>query len=73
MEIIGLNEDNIEKISNIKCEDIWVSEYRKKAYKSFLNQQMPSFGPNVDLDFNKIIYYHVILKSFIYPCFMFYF
>lgn len=57
MEITGLSKDNIEQISKIKKENEWVLDYRLKAYESFLEQDMPQFGPHIDLDFSKVIYY----------------
>ena len=57
MEIVGLDENKVKKISEIKNEDAWVLEYRLKGYESFIKQNMPSFGPKIDLDFNKVIYY----------------
>lgn len=57
MEIIGLNEENIKKISKIKDEDDWVLDFRLKSYELFKKQEMPTFGPKIDLDFNKVIYY----------------
>ena len=57
MEIIGINEENIKAISDKKNEEDWVLKYRLDSYKKFENLDMPSFGPEIDLDFNKIIYY----------------
>ena len=57
MEIIGLNEDNIRKISNKKCENDWVLNYRLKSFENFMNIDMPKFGPKIDLDFGNIVYY----------------
>ncbi len=57
MEIIGINEENIKTISDKKNEDDWVLKYRLDSLKKFNNLEMPSFGPLIDLDFNKIIYY----------------
>ena len=57
MEIIGINEEKIKAISDKKNEDDWVIKYRLDSYKKFENLDMPSFGPEIDLDFNKIIYY----------------
>lgn len=57
MEIKGINKENVEKISQIKNEEEWVKDFRLKAYESFLKQDMPSFGPKIDLDFADIIYY----------------
>ncbi len=57
MEIIGLNEENIKKISEIKNEDDWIRKYRLESFKKFNNLDMPNFGPKIELDFNDIIYY----------------
>lgn len=57
MEIIGINEENVKAISDKKNEDSWVLKYRLDSYKKFEKLDMPSFGPEIDLDFNKIIYY----------------
>ena len=58
MEIIGLNKDNIIKISNHKKEDTWVKDYRIKSYECFKNmsKELP-FGPKFNLNFDDIIYY----------------
>ncbi len=58
MEIIGLNKDNIIKISNHKKEDTWVKDYRIKSYEYFENmsKELP-FGPKFNLNFDDIIYY----------------
>lgn len=57
MEIKGISRENVEKISQIKNEEEWVKDFRIEAYESFLKQDMPSFGPKIDLNFNDIIYY----------------
>lgn len=57
MEIKGISRENVEKISQIKNEEEWVKDFRIEAYESFLKQDMPSFGPKIDLIFNDIIYY----------------
>lgn len=57
MEIVGLNENNIKKISKIKHEEQWVLDFRLKSYELFKKLDMPNFGPKVDLDFDKVIYY----------------
>lgn len=57
MEIKGLTNDLVDKISAIKKEDKWINDFRNQAYKSFLEQEMPKFGPDIKLDFNEIIYY----------------
>ena len=57
MEIVGLSKDKVEEISKIKKEDSWVLDYRLKGYDSFTKQNMPEFGPEINIDFNKVIYY----------------
>ena len=57
MEIVGLNEENVKKISKIKKEAEWVRDFRLNGYKSFINQSNPSFGPEINLNYDDIIYY----------------
>lgn len=57
MEIVGINEFNVNAISLKKNEDDWVKKYRINSYSEFVNLDMPHFGPKINLDFNKIIYY----------------
>ena len=57
MEIVGLSEEKVKKISEIKNEDSWVLDYRLKGYKSFVEQGMPEFGPEINLNFEDVIYY----------------
>ena len=57
MEIVGLSEEKVKKISAIKGEEEKVLDFRLDGYNSFLRQGLPEFGPHIDLDFDKIIYY----------------
>lgn len=57
MEVIGINEENVKTISSIKKEDDWVQKYRIQSYHKFEKLGMPEFGPKIELDFSKIIYY----------------
>ena len=57
MEINGLSQANIEKISEIKEDEDWVREFRLQSFENFNKLEMPSFGPKYDLDFDKITYY----------------
>ena len=57
MEVVGLNENNIKKISEIKHEEQWILDFRLKSYEMFKKLDMPNFGPKFDLDFDKVIYY----------------
>ena len=57
MEVIGLDEEKVKTISSVKEEDEWVLDYRLQSYRLFEDFPMPKFGPSIDLDFSKIIYY----------------
>lgn len=57
MEIKGIDRENVEAISNIKKEDFWIRDFRLNSYEKFEKMGMPEFGPKVNLDFSKIIYY----------------
>lgn len=57
MEIVGLSEENVRNISAIKGEASWVLDYRLNGYKSFVSQDMPKFGPEINLNFDDVIYY----------------
>lgn len=57
MEIVGLTKENVESISSIKEENQWIKDFRLKGYESFEKQDMPSFGPDIDINFDDIIYY----------------
>lgn len=55
--IIGLDEEKIKLISKEKNEAEDILDFRLKCYEKFKNQDMPSFGPKIDIDFDKIVYY----------------
>ena len=57
MEIVGIDSDKVIQISKKKKEDEWVQKFRLASYEKFLKLEMPTFGPLIDLDFSKIIYY----------------
>ena len=57
MEIVGIDSDKVLQISKKKKEDEWVQKIRLDSYEKFEKLGMPEFGPEVDLDFSKIIYY----------------
>ena len=58
-----LNEDFIANLSNKKGEPSWMKEFRLLAYKKFLELDNPSFGPELNIDFNKIKYYKGNFKA----------
>ena len=57
MEIVGIDSDKVLQISKKKKEDEWVQKFRLDSYEKFEKLGMPEFGPEVALDFSKIIYY----------------
>ena len=57
MEIKNLSKENIKKISKIKNEDDYFTNYRLKSYEIFKSIDDPTFGPKYNIDYDKIIYY----------------
>lgn len=57
MELVGLNRETVNQVSKIKQEADWIREYRLKSYEAFEKLENPTFGPKLDIDFSKIIYY----------------
>ena len=57
MEIVGLNKNNIVRISRYKNESKYFQDFRLNSYDIFKQQLDPTFGPKYDIDYNKIIYY----------------
>lgn len=54
----GLNEDVIRKLSGLKKEPKWMLDFRLKAYKIFLEKDLPKWGADLTgIDFNNIYYY----------------
>jgi Fe-S cluster assembly protein SufB len=57
MEIVGINKENLLKISKYKNESSKIRDFRVDSYNKFMELGMPNFGPKLSIDFNKIIYY----------------
>lgn len=53
----GLSEEKVKEISKIKEEPKWMMDFRVKSYKEFIKEDLPSFGPKLDIDFDSITYY----------------
>ncbi len=54
----GLDEDVVKQISAIKDEPAWMTEFRLKSYRIFLEKKMPSWGPDLSrINFDEIYYY----------------
>ena len=57
---VGLSEDTINYISDVKNDPDWVRAFRLKAYETFLSKPMPTNWATEDLNnihFDKIRYY----------------
>ena len=57
MILKGLSEQTVIELSKIKHEPKWMLDFRLRAYEIFKDKPMPSFGPELDIDFNDLIYY----------------
>ena len=53
----GLSLEKVRKISELKNEPKWMSDFRINAYNEFINKELPSFGPKIDINFDNITYY----------------
>lgn len=54
----GINEDVVKKISFIKNEPNWMTEFRLKSYRFFKNRPMPKWGADLSrINFDDIFYY----------------
>ncbi len=54
---MGLSKENVQKISRIKKESKFFSEFRLNSFKIFKELENPDFGPKNSLNFDDIIYY----------------
>ncbi|MDG6928817.1 MAG: Fe-S cluster assembly protein SufB [Nitrososphaerota archaeon] len=54
----GLSREVVEKISKIKNEPQWMTDFRLKSYETFLKRSMPMWGADLTkIDFDNIRYY----------------
>lgn len=54
----GLSEEVVRKISAIKNEPEWMTNYRVDAYHRFANRENQTWGPDLSgIDFDEITYY----------------
>lgn len=53
----GLTKEVVKEISALKSEPSWMTDYRLKSYQSFIDSPMPSFGPQLNLNFDNITYF----------------
>ncbi|MDD4734447.1 MAG: Fe-S cluster assembly protein SufB [Bacilli bacterium] len=59
----GLDSKKVREISKIKNEPKWMLDFRLNALKHFDETSNPSFGPEINIDFNEITYYKRITDS----------
>lgn len=57
MELVGISKKTVKEISKIKEENDKILKFRLESYQKFMELPLPSYGPQVDIDFSKIIYY----------------
>lgn len=57
LELKGITKETVEKISEAKKEPEWMKEFRLKSLEAFNEIPLPSFGPEINLNFDDIIYY----------------
>ena len=53
----GLNAEVIRELSHMKGEPQWMLDFRLKALEIFTKKPMPTWGGNINLDFDEITYY----------------
>lgn len=54
---VGINEEIVKEISQIKKEPEWMEQFRLKAYEAFRKIPNPKFGPDLTINFDEITYY----------------
>lgn len=57
MPMNTLNEELIKKISKSKGEPAFMLEFRLKSFAKFKELEEPTFGPPIEIDFDKLNYY----------------
>ena len=55
----GKSEELIRSISSKKNEPEWMLEFRLNSLKKFFELDNPTFGPELDIDFDNINYYKI--------------
>ena len=59
----NLNDELVKKISALKNEPIWMTDFRLRSLKSFFALENPDFGPEINIDFSKINYYKKVSEE----------
>jgi Fe-S cluster assembly protein SufB len=63
MVIKGINEKNIRKISKLKNEPKWMTDFRVESYNKFIELPQPAFGPDLKIDFDSITYFKRVTEN----------
>jgi len=63
MIIKGINEKNIRKISKLKNEPKWMTDFRVESYNKFVELPQPAFGPDLKIDFDSITYFKRVTEN----------
>ncbi len=53
----GLSKEVVEAISQVKNEPGWMTDLRLKGYAEFERRPIPTWGADIDIDFNAIRYF----------------
>lgn len=63
MSLKGINESKVIEISKLKQEPIWMTNFRLESYNYFKDFNNPTFGPELNIDFDDITYYKKVGES----------
>ena len=59
----GISKSKVIEISKIKNEPKWMRDFRVKSYEKFMELPNPSFGPELNINFDDITYYKKVGES----------
>ncbi len=59
----GISKSKVIEISKIKKEPKWMTDFRIKSYEKFMELPNPSFGPELNINFDDITYYKKVGKN----------
>ena len=59
----GINKSKVINVSKIKNEPKWMRDFRINSYLKFEELPNPSFGPELQIDFDDITYYKKVGES----------
>jgi len=63
MKTRGINKTKVIEISKLKKEPKWMRDFRINSYLKFEELPNPSFGPELQIDFDDITYYKKVGES----------